>query len=120
MPVTFTVRISVFEYFWIYTQTSKQNLYDHDAELDVDYYLNTHMPLVAKLLGPSVIISWTLWKLPKDSPFSYEGAVTWASLEARDIALKSKEGLQCIVDLQNFVKKPAMVMLREHVGSGKA
>lgn len=78
------------------------------------------MPLVARLLGPSVIISWTLWKLPEGSVFSYEGAVTWASLEARDAALKTKEGLQCIADLQNFVKRPAMVMLREHVGSGKA
>ncbi|KAJ8066575.1 hypothetical protein OCU04_005625 [Sclerotinia nivalis] len=102
MPVTFT------------------NLYDHDAELDVDYYLNVHMPLVAKLLGPSVIISWTLWKLPDDSPFSYEGAVTWASIEARDAALKTKEGIECKADLQNFVKKPAMVLLRQEVGSGKA
>ncbi|KAH8698413.1 hypothetical protein BGW36DRAFT_426120 [Talaromyces proteolyticus] len=100
MPVTFT------------------NLYDRDAGLDVDYYLNTHMPLVQRLLGPEVMISWKIWKLPGDSPFSYEGEVVWGSLEAREAALKSKEGLQCIADLQNFVKKPAMVLLREPVGEG--
>ncbi|KAI9648597.1 hypothetical protein NHQ30_003234 [Ciborinia camelliae] len=32
-----------------------------------------------------------LWKLPKDSPFYYEGAVTWASIEARGATLKNKE-----------------------------
>ena len=78
------------------------------------------MPLCARLLGPSVIVSWTLWKLPDDSPFSYEGATTWASLEARDAALKTKEGLECIADLKNYVKKPAKVYLREEIGSGKA
>jgi hypothetical protein len=78
------------------------------------------MPLVVKLLGPSVILAWSLWKLPEDSPFSYEGAVTWASLEAREAALKTKEGVQCVEDLQNFVKKPAIVMLRQHVGSGES
>jgi uncharacterized protein (TIGR02118 family) len=93
-------------------------LYDRDAELDVDYYLNTHMPLVQKLLGPSVLISWKLWKLPDNSPFSYEGEVIWASIEAREAALKTKEGSQCKEDLKNFVKKPAMVFLRELVGSG--
>lgn len=76
------------------------------------------MPLVQKLLGPSVLISWKLWKLPDDSPFSYEGEVTWASIEAREAALKTDEGLQCKEDLKNFVKKPAMVLLRQHVGSG--
>lgn len=78
------------------------------------------MPLVAKLLGPSVLVSWTLWKLPDDCPFSYEGAVTWASLEAREAALKTEKGQQCIADLKNFVKKPARVMLRQEVGSGES
>lgn len=78
------------------------------------------MPLCARLLGPSVIVSWTLWKLPDDCPFSYEGATTWVSLEARDAALKTKEGLACIDDLKNYVKKPAKVYLRQEVGSGKA
>ena len=97
-----------------------QNLYDRDAELDVNYYLHKHMPLCARLLGPSVILSWTLWKLPDDSPFSYEGATTWASLEARDAALKTKEGRECIDDSKKYVKKPARVYLREEVGSGEA
>ncbi len=100
--------------------SSLQNLYDRDAELDVDYYLNKHMPLCARLLGPSVIVSWTLRKLPDDSPFSYEGATTWASLEAREAALKTKEGLECIDDLKNYVKKPAKVYLRQEMGSSKA
>ena len=78
------------------------------------------MPLCARLLGPSVIISWTLWKLPDDSPFSYEGATTWTSLEARDAALKTEEGRECIDDLKNFVGKPAKVYLREEVGLGNA
>lgn len=78
------------------------------------------MPLCARLLGPSVIVSWTLWKLPDDSPFSYEGATTWVSLEARETALKTKEGLECIDDLKNYVKKPAKVYLRQEMGSGKA
>jgi len=98
MPVTFT------------------NLYDRDAELDFHYYLNTHMPLVARLLGPSVIVSWALWKLPDDGPFSYEAEVTWASLEARNAALKTEAGAQCVADLQHFVKKRPMVLLREPLG----
>ena len=97
--------------------SSLQNLYDRDAELDVDYYLSKHMPLRARLLGPSVLVSWTLWKLPDDSLFSNEGATTWASLEAREAALKTKEGLNCIDDSKNYVKKPAKVYLRQEIST---
>lgn len=78
------------------------------------------MPLVASLLGPTVLVSWTLWKLPEDSPFSYEATVTWVSLDAREAALITDEGRQCREDLKNFVKKPPHVMLRHELGSGKA
>ena len=60
-------------------------------------------------IGHSVIVSRSLWKL---CPLSYGGASTWASLEARDAALKTKEGLACIDDLKNYVKKLAKVHLR--------
>lgn len=78
------------------------------------------MPLVARLLGPNILLSWTLWKLPDDSPFSYEAAVTWVSLEAREMALKTEAGQQCKDDVLKFVKKPALVMLRQELGSGLA
>ena len=60
-------------------------------------------------VGPSVIVSRTLWKV---CLLSYEGATTWASQEAHDAALKTEEGLACIDDLKNYVKKPAEVHLR--------
>ena len=74
-----------------------------------------HATLGKAPVGHSVIVSRTLWKL---CLLSYEGASTWASLEARDAALKTKEGLACIDDSKNYVKKLAKVYLRSGDMSG--
>ena len=76
------------------------------------------MPLVSGLLGPSTLVSWTLYKLPDDAPFAVEAAVTWTSIEARQAALTTENGKRCAEDLANFSKKPPIVMLREEVASG--
>ncbi|KKK12616.1 hypothetical protein ARAM_004611 [Aspergillus rambellii] len=95
-----------------------QNLYPREAEFNGNYYVNTHMALAAELLGPSVLVSWELYRLPDDAPFSYEIAVTWASAEARQRALESDAGQTLARDVVNFSRMPPIVMLRRPLACG--
>ncbi|KAL4733253.1 hypothetical protein BDV11DRAFT_90879 [Aspergillus similis] len=93
------------------------NLYPRDAEFDVDYYVRKHMAMAAELLGASVLVSWELFQLPDDAPFSYEIAVTWASTEVRQLALASDAGRILANDVVNFSRMSPIVMLRRPLAS---
>ncbi|KAL4996647.1 hypothetical protein BDV10DRAFT_107684 [Aspergillus recurvatus] len=73
--------------------------------------------LAAELLGASVLVSRELFQLPDDAPFGYEIAGTWASTEARQLALAGDAGRILANDLVNFSRTSPIVMLRRPLAS---
>ncbi|EMR61779.1 hypothetical protein MGN70_004284 [Eutypa lata] len=68
--------------------SSKQSvvnvIYPKEAKSDfnMDYYLKTHMPLVAKIWGPHGLKSWSVATLDEDSGFYVQAVLVFESLEA--------------------------------------
>ncbi|RYP77431.1 hypothetical protein DL771_001226 [Monosporascus sp. 5C6A] len=52
------------------------------SNFDMEYYVNTHMPLVGKIWGPLGLKSWTVGTVNPESGFHVQAFLVWDSLEA--------------------------------------
>ncbi|KAL3475996.1 hypothetical protein BJX99DRAFT_228704, partial [Aspergillus californicus] len=84
-------------------------LYPRSAEVDIDYYVNHHMPLASELFSPSILLSWEVFAFPEDAPYSVQADVTWASVEACEAALASEKGQLLYGDVKNYSREKPVI-----------
>ncbi|KAL5359259.1 hypothetical protein BJX96DRAFT_174202 [Aspergillus floccosus] len=94
-------------------------LYPREAEADVDYYINGHMPLAEKLCGKDVLLSWEVFTFPPDAPYCLQSNMAWASAEAQAQAVSGENGRVMVDDMQKFSKAAPVVMPREFLSKSK-
>ncbi|KAF5702084.1 dimeric alpha-beta barrel [Fusarium globosum] len=84
-------------------------------DFDVDYYVNTHMPLAHKIWGPQGLVSGQVIKLGGDSPYQIYTIITWDSLASFQKASVSEEAKQIRDDVKNFTTATPTVVIGETV-----
>lgn len=88
-----------------------------DTKFDIDYYCNTHIPLVSKLLGDALISctvdSGIAGGAPDEAPvFIAIGSITFESLETFHNAF-GPNGEEIMADLVNFTDIVPLVQVSE-------
>lgn len=89
-----------------------------DATFDMDYYLKTHMPMVAEEWGPYNFEGYSVLKLvgtpdPKTkSEYSVQATLHFKSVEDFHAAAAAK-GPKVLGDVPNFSNKEPMLMIGE-------
>ncbi|TKW51595.1 hypothetical protein CTA1_2067 [Colletotrichum tanaceti] len=91
-----------------------------DAKYDVDYYVNSHMPMAAAQWKSSGLVSWTVTKYHpgpggKESKFAFAGVLTFESLEAVHKALASPETAVVMKDVPNYSNKEPEFLIGEDI-----
>ncbi|KAF4496220.1 Ethyl tert-butyl ether degradation [Fusarium agapanthi] len=89
--------------------------YPAGHDFDVDYYVNTHMPLAHKLWGPLGLVSGQVIKLGGDSPYQIYTIITWDSMASFQKASVSEEAKQIKDDVKNFTTATATYVIGETV-----
>lgn len=101
---------------------------DETSTFDLDYYLSTHIPMVAKAWGPYGLISWAVIEVPKPPsgplpPYSIQAFVTFEAkgetgFEGAVAGLTSEEGKALSADVVNFSNRTPEVLIGSVKGSG--
>ncbi|KIV97077.1 hypothetical protein PV10_00872 [Exophiala mesophila] len=91
-----------------------------DSTFDLDYYLKTHMPLVAEKWGPYGLKNWTVVKFnpgPDGSQtYTYGAILTWDSAESIGKAVSSESAKVVMGDVVNFSNKAPIFLTGGIVG----
>jgi uncharacterized protein (TIGR02118 family) len=95
---------------------SSSVLYPNGTDLifDMEYYLTTHMPLVAKIWGPHGLQSWKVIQLfdhpdGTRAPYCVQCILTWSKLTDVEIITKT-ESDPVFADIKNFTsEKPIFI-----------
>ncbi|GAQ47444.1 hypothetical protein AKAW_05963 [Aspergillus niger] len=90
-------------------------LYPREAEVNLDYFINVHIPLAERLCGKDVLLSWEVFTFPPDAPYCLQANVTWASSEAKAAAMSGENGKVLIDDVEKYAKARPFSMAREEV-----
>lgn len=88
------------------------------AKFDMDYYLSTHMPLIAKHWKKYGLKSYTVTQLSGDSPYSVSVVMEWESSEAFGKALKDDGNKEVMGDVANFSSESPVLIAGDVVGRG--
>ncbi|KAF9630630.1 hypothetical protein BFW01_g1192 [Lasiodiplodia theobromae] len=88
---------------------------------DLEYYLNTHMPLTEKIWGPLGLTSWRVveFKAGADGgppPYRLKTETVWESREKLDAAVANEQTRTIFGDVVNFTDEAWVGMLGEEVG----
>lgn len=98
-------------------------VYPADCKFDEDYYLKTHMPLVAKKFGPHGLKTWRITRLEHADPSQKAPYKIQADLIFPDAGAARKafevEGKEVFGDIPNFTDGAATLMIGEIIGEGK-
>ncbi|KAF9886599.1 hypothetical protein FE257_011239 [Aspergillus nanangensis] len=95
-------------------------LYPREAEVDVDYYINGHIPLAERLAGKNVLLSWEVFTFPADAPYCVQANMTWSSAEAQAAAVSGEDGKVMVDDIKKFAKVPPIVMTQQFVAKSSS
>lgn len=92
-----------------------------DTTFDTDYYLQTHMPLVAKHWGPIGLKSWNVVKYDRDlagtSPkYLIAANLVWESEEAVKAAVSGETAPIIFGDIPNFTNKQPVTLAGSTIG----
>ncbi|OLN85467.1 hypothetical protein CCHL11_08062 [Colletotrichum chlorophyti] len=93
-----------------------------DAKYDIDYYINTHMPLAASTWKDAGVKSWSVHKyLPgpggQESKYVFAGVLEFESVEAVHKALASPDSKTVTDDVPNFSNKQPTFLIGEHAAT---
>ncbi|EPS32480.1 hypothetical protein POX_d05360 [Penicillium oxalicum] len=86
-----------------------------DTEFNTDYYLSTHMPLVAKTWGPHGLKSWNVVRYENDltgatSKYLIVATLIWESEEALKKAREVEGAPAIFADIPNFTNKAPITL----------
>jgi len=82
----------------------------------LDYYINSHMPLIEKYWGPRGLLSWTVTKGEEGADYFVQVTTFWESLEEFE---KVKAAEEVMGDVKNFSDVKPFAKVGLIVGQGK-
>ncbi|KAL1306226.1 hypothetical protein AAFC00_004317 [Neodothiora populina] len=91
--------------------------YPQGSKFDMDYYLSSHMPLVAKHWGPAGLKSWKVLKFGDDQPYLVQATLEWGDMSEFQKASQGPATKEIMDDVSNFCDKSPILMPGEVVGS---
>ncbi|KAF3384925.1 hypothetical protein F1880_002571 [Penicillium rolfsii] len=92
-----------------------------DTTFDTDYYLQKHMPLVAKTWGPAGLKSWSVVKYDRDlagtSPqYLVAATLVWENEEAVKTAVAGEGAAVVFGDVPNFTNSKPITLAGNVIG----
>lgn len=87
-------------------------LYPADGSLDMDYYRETHLPLVRRLLDPAGLRELVYWQPARDdaaAPFQLVAELRFADRES-GLAALAAHGAETQADIGNFTSLKPVIM----------
>lgn len=96
---------------------------DADAQYDIEYYTNHHMPLILKDWAKYGVTGWNVREFapgPDGSAplYAFGSDVFWKSAERLEEAFKGPETGAIMADVPKFSNKPPVFLYGNVVGSG--
>ncbi|GAM40991.1 hypothetical protein TCE0_041f13764 [Talaromyces pinophilus] len=97
-------------------------LNEPDITFKTDYYIQIHMPLIAKHWGPAGLKSWSVTKYEPDiagTPPKYliSATLVWESEEAMKAARAGESVAIIRSDIPNFTNKQPIFLVGSIIGS---
>ncbi|KAJ5690191.1 hypothetical protein N7462_004583 [Penicillium macrosclerotiorum] len=94
---------------------------DEDITFDTDYYLKTHMPLVAQHWGPHGLKKWEVVKYERDlagskPAYLITATLVWDNEDAVKAALQSESAALVFGDIPNFTNKQPVTLAGTVIG----
>ncbi|KAF2723818.1 hypothetical protein K431DRAFT_301342 [Polychaeton citri CBS 116435] len=83
--------------------------YPQGVKFDMDYYLKTHMPLVADNWTHYGLVSWRVLSYPDDAPYKVSALLEVSSVEAWEKMSTSAQAETVFGDVPNFSDKQPVV-----------
>ncbi|KAI5271292.1 hypothetical protein E4T47_05397 [Aureobasidium subglaciale] len=96
---------------------SSSVIYPKGTNFNMDYYLNTHMPLVYKNWNQYGLKSWSVVQFPSDAEYCVQAILEWDTEESCQKALQSAEVSTVMGDVKNFSDKSPTFLAGKVVGS---
>ncbi|CAH0003039.1 unnamed protein product [Clonostachys byssicola] len=85
-------------------------IYPSGHKFDLDYYLNTHMPLVAREWGSAGLTGYEVVQFTEGGAYQIQAVLKWTSLDAWNKASKDV----VLGDIPNFTTAPATLLTGEY------
>ena len=94
-----------------------------DATFDIDYYMKTHMPLVADNWKSFGLTGWKVVRYIGTAtgdppPYTVQAELYFSSVEDFQKAATSPSAETVMGDIPNFSNKQALIMIAEDIGTG--
>ncbi|KAF6838246.1 hypothetical protein CPLU01_02607 [Colletotrichum plurivorum] len=89
-----------------------------DAKYDIDYYINTHMPLASATWKSFGVKSWSVHKYApgpdgSEAQYVFSGVVVFESMDGVKQALASPDTATVTADVPNFSNKKPIFLIGE-------
>jgi uncharacterized protein (TIGR02118 family) len=81
-----------------------------DSKFDKEYYLSTHMPLVAKYWKKHGFKSYTVTELNADGPYTYSVVMEFESYEGWGAAGADPNTKEVMEDVKNFSNEQPILL----------
>ncbi|KAI8940040.1 hypothetical protein NX059_003762 [Plenodomus lindquistii] len=88
------------------------------STFNLDYYLNSHMPLCEKVCKPMGLKSWKVIKLSDDGPYTHASTIEFENVEAMTKALEHPETKAIQGDIPNFSNELPVTLYGDVVKQG--
>ena len=100
------------------SQAVVQFIYPKSAAstFNMEYYLNTHWPLVEKLWGPQGLLSWSVTTGGEEADYHVQAVVFWESL---DVVKNLTSVEEVMDDVRNFTDATPTRWVGTVVGQSK-
>ena len=97
-------------------------LYPPDADIKMDYYLNTHMPMVQEKWGPGGLQGYTVAQFVSlgdgsPAPYSLCTNLNFESIEAFQAVAAGPHIAEIMGDIKNFTEKVPILIIGNVVGT---
>ncbi|TQS33795.1 hypothetical protein Golomagni_05849 [Golovinomyces magnicellulatus] len=94
-------------------------LYPSGPSFDLKYYLDTHMPLVAKNWTSEGLQSWEITQFAPGAPYQIQATLKFSSVSAWQAASSGESSKPVFGDIPNFTEAQPVVLTGTHQASSQ-
>ncbi|EEU36657.1 uncharacterized protein NECHADRAFT_51984 [Fusarium vanettenii 77-13-4] len=92
-------------------------VYPSGPSFDHDYYIKSHMPLVAASWGSAGLLSWEILNFTADAPYQVQATLKWKSIADFEAAAASPAAEKVFGDIKNFTSAEPILLKGDVVAS---